>query len=321
MRRSPRSLRLAIAGLAAAGAVSFPGAAVAGTLGISGVPITSELLSNPTNLRFSVSYDSRLVNDPGTADRVSLRMVEGSSAVIRHEGAAIVPSAESHERAAVALAACRFLVVEARCSGDVVSGRVLLHNGNDVGRLEGTLGGIIYGGPGRDVLQGGAGDDVLHGDDSGTSMSLTDEPYADEFFGGGGADRVVTVGAGGPVTVTLDDVANDGIAGEGDNVHSDVEGVSAGEADENLLVGNELPNRLAGRGELIGRGGADELIGSFSRDILEGGSGEDDITASAKDDLIRADDGEHDTVDCGDGHDTVHADAVDDLTNCEVELP
>src|SRR4051812_27891927 len=92
-------------------------------------------------------------------------------------------------------------------------------NGSDAGDdLEGE-GGV-------DIVNGGAGDDTLVGGDGG-----------DDLSGGAGTDTVSYDGVSAPVTVTLDGVPNDGAAGEGDNVGSnlgDVENEVGGDGDDHL---------------------------------------------------------------------------------------
>jgi hypothetical protein len=111
-------------------------------------------------------------------------------------------------------------VLRATNNGDLLRG----NDGNDVLTALG----------GNDVLAGGTGDDVL---DPGNG--------ADDVAGGAGYDRVLFVKAAGePVTVTLDDLANDGQTGEGDNVHADIEDVSGGDGDD-ALYGNDQAKRPA----------------------------------------------------------------------------
>jgi hypothetical protein len=69
----------------------------------------------------------------------------------------------------------------------------------------------LNGGPGDDVLLGGSAQDYVLGDEG-----------ADILSGGAGAFDRAPYWDAGPVVVTLDDNANDGEAGEGDNVRSDV---------------------------------------------------------------------------------------------------
>ena len=154
----------------------------------------------------------------------------------------------------------------------------------------------IIGGPGGQLLEGGLESDNLDGGEG-----------DDELEDGGGSDLAPTGGndllIGGPgideafysrdaaVSITLDEVANDGQAGEADNVSA--ENVFAG-AGNDVLVGNGSSNVLVGAGgaDLIqGLGGNDELLGEFDQglavargfggppgdDTLEGGKGRDDL--------------------------------------------
>jgi hypothetical protein len=145
-------------------------------------------------------------------------------------------------------------------------------------------------GPLADVFNGGDGNDQIRGSGAG----------ADVVNGGAGTDTFLV--AGGAWTVSLDDVANDGIPGTNvSNVRPDVENITGGAfADE--LTGNAAANVLRGGGagdKLDGKGGSDSIFG-------EGG-----------DDTITARDGAADTIDCGDGNDTVTADPQDIVIACE----
>ena len=122
----------------------------------------------------------------------------------------------------------------------------------------------IEGGPGNDTLTGGPGDDVL---DGGTG--------ADLLVGGAGTDLATYRPRQASVTVLLDNVANDGQTGEGDNVQT--EDVAGGAAAD-VLSGDGGPNSLQGRfgdDRLYGNGGNDNLDGSGGNDVLVGGAGRD----------------------------------------------
>lgn len=143
---------------------------------------------------------------------------------------------------------------------------------------------IVAGGAGNDTLLGGAGnddllgktgDDVLHGGPG--SDSLNGGPGNDTLDGGSGPDSLV--GGDGtdvadyssattPVYVNPDGLSNDGTAGEGDNVASDVEGANGG-SDDDTLIGN------SGDGTLSGGAGNDTLNGGLGADTLIGGPGFD----------------------------------------------
>ncbi len=131
-------------------------------------------------------------------------------------------------------------------------------------------------------VDGGTAADVLSGDAN--SNTLTGGPGADALDGGTGADLLVG-GAGtdlatyrsrqASVTVLLDNVENDGQAGEGDNVQT--ENVAGGAAAD-VLSGDGGPNSLQGRfgdDRLYGNGGNDNLDGSGGNDVLVGGAGRD----------------------------------------------
>jgi Ca2+-binding RTX toxin-like protein len=155
--------------------------------------------------------------------------------------------------------------------------------GNDV--VDGGDGGDeVIGGSGDDHVLGGNGDDQLvpsagtdaaDGGPGGDELLESEGP--DDFHGGTDPGPVVAQRAmfGGidvgvfqpesidmvtyqfdhqPLAVSLDDNANDGPAGEGDNVHSDIERVLGGFA-EDRLEGNSRFN------ELNGWDGDDKLFG------------------------------------------------------------
>jgi Ca2+-binding RTX toxin-like protein len=124
------------------------------------------------------------------------------------------------------------------------------------------------------------------------------------------------------------------------------------------LVGTDAGDRIAGKGgpdTLLGRGGrdrlrggsgGDELRGGGERDKLKGGKGSDQLEGgegtdklfggkgrdgfgvrdgvllgSPGDDVIRAQDGTADEIDCADGFDKAFVDKVEDgVFNCEIVL-
>ncbi len=155
----------------------------------------------------------------------------------------------------------------------------------------------LIGDEGNDLLDGGAGEDTLDGGGG-----------ADVYRGGDGIDSADVIGTtqgrsfAVNLSVTLDDIANDGAAGERDNVGSDVEDVATDAAND-TLVGT------AGFNVLNGRGGNDTVDGGAGNDVLRGGPGDDTILAR---------DGFADRVDCGLDTDTAIVDTLDVLGgNCE----
>ncbi|MEY2426502.1 MAG: hypothetical protein QOI61_2074, partial [Actinomycetota bacterium] len=100
---------------------------------------------------------------------------------------------------------------------------------------------------------------------------------ADVIAGGTATDSVSYAGRSAAVTVRLDGVANDGEAGEGDDVRADVENVTGGNGND-TLVGSASANRLdggPGADTVSGGGGDDTLIGGSGFDSLDGGDGVD----------------------------------------------
>jgi Ca2+-binding RTX toxin-like protein len=183
--------------------------------------------------------------------------------------------------------------------------------GNDT--LEGTggddtlFGGrgndLIYGGSGNDIVSGGHGNDKLDGGDGddiitgsyGNDGLTGGATGADTFIGGAGRDTVDYSHRREGLTITIDDVANDGapeqpfvsgldigipnpsLLGERDNVRSDVENVIGGSGAD-FVTGDDDANVLIGGGgndDLNGKGGNDSLFGHAGSDLLGGGLGAD----------------------------------------------
>lgn len=163
-----------------------------------------------------------------------------------------------------------------------------------------ALDNVLTGGPGNDVLGGGAGND--------TFLEGTAPSGHDTFIGGPGEDRVDYGGRGGDLTVTLDGVADDGEAGEQDNVGADVEDVTGGSGDDHL-TGSALDNKLDGNG------GDDVLHGGAGNDELTGGAGFNLLSGEDGDDILD-DVGGTGSCDCGPGNDV--AICATPLTNCEL---
>ncbi|HEX6581112.1 MAG TPA: calcium-binding protein [Actinomycetota bacterium] len=159
-------------------------------------------------------------------------------------------------------------------------------NGNDTVLGDANANRIVSG-AGNDTLTGGPGGDILNG--------------------GADVDTVDYSSAGGSVVVTIGGGANDGEAGELDNVSISVENITGGPGDD-TLTGSGVANRLLGgvdpdptlndgdtgndtligglgddalsgldgNDELFGEDGADTLNGGVGADILDGGLGSGD---------------------------------------------
>jgi len=207
----------------------------------------------------------------------------------------------------------------------------------------------VSGGEGRDVVRGGDGDDRLLGDGL--------RAFADTIDGGAGRDTIVNDWVNdhqnAPIAVTLDGVANDGLAGEGDDVRA-VESIEVNQPATLVAGGDAVSFRVfqtgPGSSKLVGSDGADTLIsydyadtvdGKGGDDTIEAGLGDDTVVAGPGRDTVNADagsgacnflvcrtgsgndvvdlrDGEADSVVCGPGQDRVLADPVDTVApDCE----
>jgi Ca2+-binding RTX toxin-like protein len=133
------------------------------------------------------------------------------------------------------------------------------------------------------------------GDDSFDPSGLTTARAT--VSGGDGIDTVIV--SGDPVSVSLNDVADDGEH----NIRSDVEDIDATAAGAATLTGSDSGNLIsAGTG----------------RATITGGAGSDTLTGGAGADTIDARDGYADRVSCGLGTDSVKADQLDQVrSDCE----
>jgi hypothetical protein len=212
-------------------------------------------------------------------------------------------------------------------------------NGNDTLSGSGS-GNRLLGGPGVDSLWGSGGGDVLNGgpgvdnlnggDGSDTFETDPTADGADTYNGGAGTD-VITYGLRTtPVTADIDGVADDGAAGEADNVALDVENLTGGMSDD-WLAGGAGPSQVSGgdgNDIVMGRDGDDyvtggtgndSLWGSFGADNLNGGPGNDMHNGGPGIDTLFARDfvNGNDTMFGGTESDTCTADTADAKTDCE----
>ncbi|MFF3844274.1 calcium-binding protein [Streptomyces sp. NPDC002328] len=194
--------------------------------------------------------------------------------------------------------------------------------GNVRGNLKGESGSdIINGGPspGSNTLDGGAGNDTLNG--GATFDLLIGGAGADRLSGGGGTSDIASYfESGSGVVVDIDNAADDGAGGEGDNVLTDVEIVYGSEFGD-TITGSALNDNFLGFGgndRLVGGGGNDTLTGDLvpsnsglvGADTLIGGAGNDTLNGV---DNIRG----NDTLDGGANTDTCTADISDAKSLCE----
>jgi Ca2+-binding RTX toxin-like protein len=179
------------------------------------------------------------------------------------------------------------------------AGPDLLSGGSGDDRLRGGADGRI-GADGADSLRGGDGNDDLDG--GANDDTLAGGRGADVMAGAEGVDTADYSGALRPVRVTLDGLAGDGEAREGDHVRDDVESVRGGD-ERDTFSGNAGPNELtAGAGE----------------DFIDGGGGSDKLDAGDGVDVVRARDRAADGVACGASRDLAIVDGRDRVADdCE----
>ena len=141
-----------------------------------------------------------------------------------------------------------------------------------------------FGGAGNDVLEGGAGDDRLHGgdgDDAFKTRATADG--ADLYDGGEGSDTMDYSNRTAALSVSIGTIADDGAAGEHDDVTAGMEILLGGSGDDTLIgsVGDESLYGNAGDDVLFGGPGSDLLDGGPGVDVFNGGEGDGDICISA----------------------------------------
>ena len=271
--------RTLIATLAAAGCLAGAQAAVASTLAVQG----------GTALQFTAGAGE--TNDVTVSRSATLYTVTDPGSTIAPTGPCASVNANTATCPATGVSAVSVALGDLNDAATVdpsLTLGVTLNGGAGNDTLTGGAGDDrIDGGDGNDAITGGAGDDVLSGDGGAdnvqggagddTILSGAFDAAPDVFGGGAGTDLADYSGSANAVNVSLDGVANDGVAGEGDNVGVDVEDVTGtGKAD--TLTGSGAANELdggAGNDTLSGLGGADGLTGGRGNDTLDGGAGID----------------------------------------------
>lgn len=171
---------------------------------------------------------------------------------------------------------------------------------------------VICAGAGDDTVVGGPGDDTVHGEDGDDSLDEGNVGSGkDGLDGGAGRDTVTYAGRTAAVVVTLAGGADDGGAGEGDDVRG-IE-VAIGGAGADTLTGTPGDDRLvgnAGNDRLNGGPGADELVGGAGADVLSGGAGDDVLSGGAGNDTLNGENGD-DRITEGDSSGANGADKID----------
>jgi len=163
----------------------------------------------------------------------------------------------------------------------------------------------IRGNGGNDTLEGSAGNDTIEGGSGG-----------DHIIGGNNNDEVTYSTRTNALTISTDDIFNDGESGEGDSVSPSTERVRGGSGND-FITGSGYNNVFRGGGgldTLYGYAGDDQLWGDDGNDSLFGGGGNDALYGVDGNDALNGSDGA-DTLDGGNGTDTKDVDALDTVRN------
>jgi Ca2+-binding RTX toxin-like protein len=125
---------------------------------------------------------------------------------------------------------------------------------------------VVHGGDGNDSIYGGGGNDTIYGDNG--NDIIDGRNGNDDEHGGAGIDTADYSNRTNDLTISLDDVANDGGNGGHDNIHSDFE----------IVLGGSGNDRISGNATtlaILGNGGNDSLYGGTSNAYIYGNDGND----------------------------------------------
>jgi len=223
----------------------------------------------------------------------------GADTVVRKEGNVVVidggieqselevaeygggPVVADHNAPVVAGAGCaKTSPITVVCNGAYELVLVKTNGGSDSIRVTNPSAVVptsILGGPGFDTIEGAGERDSISGGSENDTLTGGggDDDFVpglgqDTVVGGTGLDRVSYQKRTRPVSVTFDNLANDGTENENDSI-SNIEGASGGSANDRL-IGDSAANTFDGReGDDLMRGGAGD-------DRFEGSSGYDTVS-------------------------------------------
>ncbi|MFF7392135.1 calcium-binding protein [Streptomyces scabiei] len=289
-------LRVLVVAATAASAVTVAGGPASAATGVSksGTSVVvNAAAGRANNITVSLSGSNVVIQD--TADTLTA----GLGCTLQVNGSVACPVSLNTDT----------VVVNAGDGNDIIT-----KTGNVRGDLKGESGNdVINGGPspGSNILNGGTGNDTLNG--GVTFDLLIGGTGADRLSGGGGVSDIASyLESTSGVVVDIDNAADDGIGGEGDNVLTDVE----------IVYGSPFGDTLTGgtAGDVLsGFGGNDLLVGGTGNDTLVGGVGSDSHSGGAGNDTLDAVDGVfgNDSLNGGTNTDTCRADTSDTKTACE----
>jgi Ca2+-binding RTX toxin-like protein len=245
----------ALADQAALARYSTESAVGAGTISLAGSALT---------VTGTGASDTIALKRVGEEIEVSIAAAGNSNANVQRVAVASVKSIEISAGNGADKITIGDGIIGVSASGNAGYDYILGGSGND----------RLSGGSGRDTLIGGSGDDVLDGGSSG-----------DYFYGGGGSDTADYSSRTENLFLSVDNIPNDGSAGEGDNIAVTTEKIKGG----------------SGNDKITGDSGANVLYGNGGNDTFTGLGGSDALYGQAGDDLFEERDGVHDYIDGGSG--------------------
>lgn len=165
--------------------------------------------------------------------------------------------------------------------------------------IGGSYPAAIYGRWGNDTITGGSAGGSINGE--GGDDTLVSGSGADQISGGSEQDTLTYAARTESISISIDGVANDGAAGEADQIDTDIESMTTGSG-----------------GDVIAGGSGNEVFDAGDgNDSLSGGAGQDTLTGGQGDDTFALRDGEHDIAYCGTGVDAAAIDVMDAVYDCE----
>jgi Ca2+-binding RTX toxin-like protein len=220
-------------------------------------------------------------------------------------------------------------IIEGGAGNDVLEQYDTIHGGPGNDTITNAT--TITGGDGNDTITPGLGDDSVNagaGNDTIVEGDTGAAEPSDSYIGGTGIDHIsYAARSNSGVTITQDGVANDGKAGELDNVSgfervttgggNDVitgttgnDQITSGSGNDTITgsSGNDTIRAGAGNDTINGGSGNDTILGGLGNDRLTGGAGTDTLNGEAGDDRFQARDRRRDSIVGGSGRDTATVD-------------
>ncbi len=228
----------------------------------------SRLQALKTNLRTAAAGTAYVAN--GVLTFASARNMN-ADVRIEQSGAAVTVS-DSNPIDAVGSKCTQVSPTRVSCTGVTAVDASGSHKADTL-RMLASLPATLSGGASNDVLYGGPLGDTLNGGDA--NDTLVPGKGADRLNGGNGNDYADYGTRTAALTLSIDGVANDGEAGEGDNLGTDVEALIGGSGNDRL-VGSDAANSL------WGQDGDDTVDGRAGGDWLNGGAGFDTADYSSR---------------------------------------